>query len=173
MPRPLSNEYTPFQANYIALVSGNNFDEIINNHSQQLLNFYCNLPNDKGNYAYAENKWTIKEVMQHVIDTERILAYRALCLARGEKQALPGFDENEYAAAAFAHNRSMASLKDEFEWVRGSTNSLLLSFNEKQLTHLGTANSYLTNANAIGFIIYGHLLHHKNILEERYLQAIV
>jgi uncharacterized damage-inducible protein DinB len=169
MSRPLSNEHAPFQANYIALVSGNDIYEAIKNHAQQLLDFYCSLPDDKGNDAYAENKWTIKEVLQHVIDTERILAYRALCLARGEKQALHGFDENNYAAASCANDRSMESLKEEFKQVRSSTNSLLLSFNEKQLHSLGTVNNYSTNANAVGFIIYGHLLHHKNILEEKYL----
>lgn len=108
-------------------------------------------------------------MVQHLIDAERIFAYRALCIARGETVSLPGFDENIYAAASKADGRTKEELLAEFKTARQSTAQLFVSFDEAQLAATGTANNNSISVNAIGFIIPGHVQHHLNVLEERYL----
>lgn len=169
MNRPQTNEYASFYANYVALATGNNINEVITNHSQQLNDFYNNLPNSKANYAYATGKWTIKDLLQHLIDAERIFVYRATRFARKDNQNLLGFEENDYAANANASNRNLQSLKEELAALRVSTNLFLQTLNDEQLQQTGTANNHPISVNAIAFIVFGHLLHHKNIIEERYL----
>ncbi len=127
------------------------------------------IPVEKADYAYAEGKWTLKELLQHCIDTERIMVYRALCIARGEKQSLPGFDENSYAAASNANIRTWEGLVEEMQLVRKSTILMFDSFNEEQLQQRGSANNHPITCNALGFIIAGHFLHHERIVKERYL----
>jgi uncharacterized damage-inducible protein DinB len=127
------------------------------------------IPRDKVDYCYAEGKWTVKELVQHLIDAERIFAYRALTIARGDQTPLPGFDETTYAAASKADARKWEDLVEEFKAVRQSTDLLFKSFTEDQLQQRGTTNQHKNTVNAIGFTAFGHLLHHKNILEEKYL----
>ena len=169
MPKPAEGEFPPFTQAYINLVKGDSVVEVIANHTEELNSFYNALPEDKADYKYEAGKWTIKEVLQHVIDAERIFAYRALRIARKDTTPLPGFDENNYTANANANARTLASLKDEFSIIRRSTVLLLQSFNEDQLKQKGTASNHAVTVNAIAFILYGHLLHHKKIIEERYL----
>ena len=169
MTRPLENEYASFYKNYIALAIGNNVEEIIENHSNTLNYFYNSLPETKADYAYADGKWTIKDLLQHLIDAERVFVYRATRFARKDSQSLLGFDENDYARNANACNRTLQSLKDELSALRASTNLFLASLNDEQLSQKGAANNNHITVNAIAFIIFGHLLHHKNIMEERYL----
>jgi hypothetical protein len=107
--------------------------------------------------------------MQHLIDSERIFIYRALCFARKEKISLPGFEEDEYAANSAANKRSWKSLVEEFSAVRKSTELLFSSFSEEALASTGSANNNLISVESIGFIILGHFYHHKKVLEERYL----
>jgi hypothetical protein len=108
-------------------------------------------------------------MLQHIIDTERIFSYRALCIARGEKASLPGFEENDYAAASKANRRTSAELIGEFETLRSSIQQLFTSLDSEQRAVEGIANGKPISANAIGFIIPGHAQHHINILKERYL----
>ncbi|MGN6618942.1 MAG: DinB family protein [Ilyomonas sp.] len=169
MPRPANGEFAPHFQKYIDLVKGNNIADIIANHEAELSSFYNALPEEKAEYAYAENKWTIKEVLQHLIDAERIFAYRALRIARNDSTPLPGFDEDSYAENANANSRSLSSLKDEFNAVRNASDKLLLSLTEEQLQHKGTSSNHSSTSNSFAYMIYGHLLHHKNILQERYL----
>jgi uncharacterized damage-inducible protein DinB len=169
MQRPLENEYASFYKNYIALATGNNINDVIVNHNRTISKFYSNLPEEKADYAYAEGKWTIKDLLQHLIDAERIFVYRATRFARKDNQSLLGFEENEYAKNANAASRTLQSLKAELSALRESTNFFLESLNNEQLAQIGTANNNLITVNAIAFIIFGHLLHHKNIIEERYL----
>lgn len=169
MPRPFENEYPSFYANYVNLAIGNSIKELIENHSNKILEFIQLLPNEQENFTYAEDKWTIKEVIQHCIDAERVFIYRALRFARKDATPLPGFDENEYAQAAKQNNRSFAKVKDEFELLRKSSDTFLLSLQENDLTFLGTANGNSISLNAICFIVFGHLLHHQKIILERYL----
>ena len=126
---------------------------------------------EKSTYAYAPGKWTIKEVLQHLIDAERIFSYRALCFARKETVALPSFDENEYAANSKANNRSWQNIVDEFLTVRRSTLLLFESFDQEMLTHQGMAGTNLLSTEQLGFITVGHFTHHYNILSDRYLHA--
>jgi hypothetical protein len=108
--------------------------------------------------------------MQHIMDTERIMVYRMLTFARSDNKNLPGFDEQWYAERAMATTRTLKSLQDEFSFLRHATDCFLQSLTPESLSLSGTANNYPITVNAIGFIIFGHLLHHKKVLEEKYLQ---
>jgi len=169
MARPAPQDAAEFYHGYINHAKGSSVAEVMTNHAADLKKFYDNLPEEKADYAYAEGKWTIKELLQHIIDAERVFAYRALRFARKDTTPLSGFDENAYARHSNAAERSLQSLKDEFNTVRTSTDLMLSSFNEDQLNASGTASNKYITVNALAFIIYGHLLHHKAIIEERYL----
>ena len=123
----------------------------------------------KSTYAYAPGKWTLKEMLQHLIDAERVFTYRALCFARKESQTLPSFDENEYAGNSFANNRSWENLSEEFMAVRQATILLFESFSPEMLSNTGKAGSNELSAEQIGFITVGHFNHHYKIIKERYL----
>ena len=122
-------------------------------------------------HAYAEGKWTIKEVLQHLIDTERIFNYRAVCFARKEAASLPGFEENDYAANSNANSRTWQSLVGEFLAVRLGTEMMYNSFTEEMLSTAGKANNNEVTVGSIGFISIGHFYHHKKVIEERYFAA--
>ena len=124
---------------------------------------------DKSTCAYAEGKWTLKEMLQHIIDTERIFAYRALAIARKETATLPGFDENLYADNSNANSRTWDNLTQEIKAVRNSTKILFESFTEEMLQNNGNFSSSNGSANTLGFIIVGHVYHHIKIAKERYL----
>lgn len=168
MARPQPTECAPYYQKYIALAQGNTVSEIVNNHAFDLQEFYNSLPDEKADYAYDENKWTIKEVLQHLTDAERVFAYRALRISRNDKTPMPSFEENDYVKYGFASERSLSSLKQEFNAIRAGTDIFLLALNETQTMRIGTASNNPVSVNALAFIIYGHLLHHKNILRERY-----
>ncbi len=170
MPRPQSNQdYPQFFQKYIDYTKGNSIAEIIAAHDAVIFSFYNNLPEEKADSAYAENKWTVKELLQHLIDTERVFVYRALTLSRNDKTPLAGFDEKSWAQNSFGSERSLSDLKKEFTALHQSTTIFFQSLNETQLQQTGTANGNACSVNAIAFITYGHLLHHKKILEEKYL----
>ncbi len=169
MPKPNLQDVPPFYHNYINLVPTDNLKEAFAAHAATLYELLKTLPEEKWNYRYAEGKWTIKEMVQHIADTERIFAYRALCIARGEKTPLPGFDENSYAAASKGDKRETGALLEELKVVQTSIRLLFESFDEEQLQAVGNANGKPISVNAIGFITVGHALHHLNILQERYL----
>jgi hypothetical protein len=168
MVRPQPTESAPFYHKYIALAEGDSINEIVNNYAFDLQDFYNSLSDAKADFAYAENKWTIKQVLQHLMDAERVFVYRALRISRNDETPLSSFDENAYVENSFAGRRSLSSLKQEFNAVRAATDIFLLSLNEEQIKRSGTASNKPVSVNALAFIIYGHLLHHKNILKERY-----
>ena len=134
-----------------------------------IINYLNTISEEKSLHAYAAGKWTIREMLQHIIDTERIFSYRALCFARGEKASLPGFDENAYAANVSANDRSWKSLVEEFSVVRQSTELLYKSFSEAVLSRTGLANNNVASVASMGFISIGHVYHHRNIIAERYV----
>jgi uncharacterized damage-inducible protein DinB len=169
VPRPSPQDAAEFYHGYINHAKGNSITEVMAKHAVKLKEFYNSLPEEKADYAYAQGKWTIKELLQHVIDAERIFAYRALRFARKDITPLASFDENAYAQHSYAVMRTLRSLKEEFNAVRTSTDMMLSSFNDDQLNASGTASNKYITVNALAFIIYGHLLHHKTIIEERYL----
>lgn len=169
MPRPDLSRVPVFYHNYISQVPQDDVLLAIHDLGDELISVMESIPASLHDHAYAPGKWTLKEVFQHVIDTERILSYRGLCIARGDKQSLPGFDENSYAAASKATNRSWTDLLEEFRLVRRSSEYLFRSFDAAQLEEAGTANGSPVYALAIGFILAGHAQHHLNVIRERYL----
>jgi len=168
MPRPQATECAPYYTRYINLVEGNTVREIVDKYAFDIQEFYNALPDDKADYAYAENKWNLKQVVQHVTDAERVFAYRALRIARNDKTPLSSFDENAYVENGFTDVRALSSLKQEFNSVRAATDIFLLSLNDEQIMRMGVASNNPVSVNALAFIIYGHLVHHKNIFKERY-----
>jgi uncharacterized damage-inducible protein DinB len=169
MSRPQASDFPAYFSRYISQVDADSAQEAIKKYSGSLADFYTGLPEDKADYAYAPGKWTLKELLQHVIDAERIFSYRVLRIARKDKTPLASFDENSYAETSLATERSFADIKEEFLAVRKSTDLLLGSLSEDQLAEQGTSSNLPVTANALAYIIFGHMLHHKQILEERYL----
>lgn len=163
------NEYSEFNATYInALDDVNLFDELeISLHD--FIRFVQNIPMDKFDYRYAEGKWTIKDIIQHIIDAERIFGYRALRISRNDKTPLPGFEENDYVENTNANGRSIQELLTEFSAVRHSNLLLFKSFSAEQLTRLGIASNHTISVRALGFLMIGHLKHHQRVFQERYL----
>lgn len=168
MPRPAPTEFAPFYQHYINQIEGDDLPLLMAPYSEQSWQFWKAIPEEHGDYAYAPGKWTIMQVLNHVNDAERIFAYRALRIARGDETPLAGFDENEYAESATLHHRTLADLVQEFQAIRASSMFLFGSFGERELSRMGTANGQPISVNALGFIILGHMLHHENILRERY-----
>ena len=163
-------EYASYFEQYIALVS--NGKSIIENlkSSQQLFDEVLrNLSEDKHNYVYAEGKWTLKELMQHIIDTERIFGYRALCFARNDSTDLPGFDQDIFVANDNANKRDYFEMLDEMKTLRKSTIQLYESFEDIALLRIGTASGNKISVRALGYLFSGHQIHHLNIVKERYL----
>jgi uncharacterized damage-inducible protein DinB len=154
---------------YINLVINDGLKTAFEKHQTELISFLKDIPKKKWNYRYAEGKWSIKEVVQHIIDAERVFAYRALCFARKDQTPLPGFDENIFAANSKADDRSKKDLLKELKTVQESSVILFNSFDEEQLDQPGVASGKPTYVKGIAYILLGHALHHKKILEDRYL----
>lgn len=133
---------------------------------------YSNLTEEQSLFAYAEGKWTLKELLLHLSDTERIFQYRILAFARGDKAELPGFDEEEYAAASFGNSRSLESLLEEYKLVRKSSQILIETFEPSVLKNIGIANGNELAVETIGKLIVGHNYHHLSIIKERYLPGL-
>ena len=169
MPRPIEGSFQPYTSVYISKVKEDNVADAFKNQHQLITDFFENIPESKATYAYAPGKWTLKELLQHMIDTERIFAYRAVCIARKETQNLPGFDENEYVQNSHANTRNWKSLLEELKLVRQSTEILFSSFSEETLQQTGIANNNSIALNTIVFIAVGHIYHHVEIIKERYL----
>ncbi len=167
MAKPSTDTYPAYFTNYISLVPEDDLLSAFENQESAFsyLSGFTELQADK---SYATGKWTLKELLQHMIDTERIFTYRALAIARGEQISLPGFDENEYSTNSFANERSWESLCQEMEAVRRSASFLFHTFNKEQLMRSGKANNNETTVLAIGFITVGHAYHHLDIIRKRY-----
>jgi uncharacterized damage-inducible protein DinB len=163
------NEYSEFNATYIKALDNVNLIEELEISLHDFIKFVQNIPMDKFDYRYAEGKWTIKDIIQHCIDTERIFAYRALRISRNDQTPLPGFEENDYVDNTNAISRSLQELLTEFSAVRHSNLLLFKSFSNEQLTRLGIASNHTISVRALGFLIIGHLKHHQRVFEERYL----
>lgn len=163
------NEYSVFNATYIKAAANVEMIEELEISLHDFIKFVQNIPMDKFDYRYAEGKWTIKDIIQHVIDTERIFSYRALRISRNDATPLPGFEENDYVANTDANSRSIQDLLAEFSAVRYTTLFLFKSFSAEQLTRMGTASNTQISVRAIGFILIGHQKHHQRVFQERYL----
>jgi hypothetical protein len=163
------NEYAGYFEAYIEILKNTDLFEDLEISIHEFIRFVQNIPMDKFDYRYAEGKWTIKDIIQHLIDAERVFSYRALRFSRSDKTPLPGFDENAFAGNTNAGARSIQDLLSEFAVVRQSTLSLFKSFTQEQLKMIGTASEKQLSVRAIGFIIIGHLKHHQKVYNERYL----
>jgi len=165
-----TNEYAPFYGNYISQVTTEyNLVEELEVSLHRFIHFVQNIPMDKHEFRYAEGKWTIKQIILHLMDAERIFAYRALRFARNDQTALPGFDENLYAEIAPAENRTIMSLLTEFSAIRNANLLMFKAFSNDELLRIGTASNNQMSVRAFGFVIIGHQNHHQRIFEERYL----
>jgi len=158
-----------FYQRYIDLVEGDEVLKGLRQSSKQFKKLLKKIPKNKIDFAYAPGKWTIKELLQHVIDAERVFSYRALRFARKDPTPLPGFEEKEWAANAQIDNRKWSDLVEEFESVRKSTELLFESLKADQLLASGTASNHSINVLGLGYVCSGHVFHHINIIKERYL----
>lgn len=163
------NEYAGHFATYIQAVSNVELIEELEISLHDFIKFVQNIPLDKFDYRYAEGKWTIKDIIQHIIDTERIFSYRALRISRNDKTPLPGFEENDYVDNTDANGRSIQDLLTEFSAVRQSTLLLYKSLSDEQLKRIGTASNTEISVRALGFVTIGHQKHHQKVFQERYL----
>tara|TARA_R110002020_G_scaffold316360_5_gene531432 strand:- start:710 stop:1228 length:519 start_codon:yes stop_codon:yes gene_type:complete len=165
-----SEEFNPYYSTYIKLVDGDkDLIEALEYGKEKTQAYFESIPSEKWKYAYAEGKWSLLEVLQHIIDTERIFSYRALCIARNDKTEFPGFEQDDYVKPSNANNRTMEDLLLEYNAVRKSSILLFKGLDEESLTRIGKASSSPISARAAGFIIAGHEIHHANIITERYL----
>lgn len=157
--------------NYVNQVPEDDLAEAFERQSASFVRFLETIPPDRYDHRYAEDKWTIREVLQHIIDAERIFAYRALRFARKDRTPLPGFDENAYVETSKASSRSWDKLVEEFKVVRRSSELLFQSFDAEQLESDGISSNKSNYVLGLGFILIGHAVHHQRIMKERYLEA--
>ncbi len=170
MQKPQASEHNPYFSRYIDLVPAGNYAELLQQNTDKAIKSFKSIAPEKHNYAYAKGKWTVKEMLMHMIDTERVMAYRALVAARGDsKTQLYGMDENAYAQNVNVTNRTMDDLLEEFSAVRTATKKLFENLDEEQSKRTSHIVNHHTTARALGYLIIGHVEHHINILNERYL----
>ena len=160
----------PFYKNYVKQIDEPDVLQALRISGHRMLELVHSIPADKADFAYAPGKWTVREVLCHMMDAERIFCYRALRFARNDKTPLPGFEENDYAPQANASGRSLQKIAAEMGHVRSATIDLFESFTPEMLHRRGTASSKELSVIALGFIIPGHETHHRKILVERYLE---
>lgn len=159
-----------FYQGYVAHVSNQNLLEALRSCIRHTDSLIRSIPESKGEYRYDPGKWSIKELLCHLLDAERIFAYRALRFARNDQTELPGFDEQAFAPNANAHSRTLNQLADEFKRLRDTSIDLFESFTPEMLARAGKANNNLISVINLGYVIAGHEVHHRNILIERYLK---
>jgi hypothetical protein len=165
-----TTDYPPYYALYINQVEENDCIEALEDNMNDFVHFMENVPVEKHEFRYLPEKWSIKEIVQHIIDAERIFAYRALRFARFDKTPLASFEENDYVSVSKSDRRSMSDLLQEFLLVRKSTIKMFESFSEEMLASIGIASGGEVKVLAIGFIISGHAIHHQKVIKERYLK---
>lgn len=157
---------------YINLVEDIDLLEALETHSPDAIFSELGLLEALKDSVYAPGKWTVKDIIQHCIDTERIMSYRALRFARNDQTPLPGFEENDYAQNTQASERTLEDLLDEYEIVRAATLAQFQNFNELMLQRSGQASKSVISAGALGFMLVGHAIHHKNVIRERYFPLL-
>lgn len=168
-PSPIAGTYPAYYDKYFSLLEKDkNILQQMNDDGDLFQSYITQLPEEKFNHIYADGKWSVAHVLQHIIDTERILTYRALCIARGETNSLAGFDENLYNKNASMSHKDFHLLGIEFYMVRQATVSLFLGLNEEELTRIGKANNSDVSVIALAHMIVAHSRHHINIIKDRY-----
>jgi uncharacterized damage-inducible protein DinB len=172
-PRPAKGTYPEYYDQYINLVPSDLLIDALNESHFAIQSILLSFNNKYGDFKYAEGKWTIKQVLMHIADTERILQYRILCIARGEQAPLPGFDEHAYAENCYSEERTLDDILEEMSTIRHSTITLLQGLNPQVWMKEGTANGKKVNVAAIAYMICGHEIHHRQVITERYVNALL
>ena len=170
--RPQSNDYSPYYAKYVMLVPDGDFLEILETQLREMKQLLEPLTDAQADFRYAPGKWSIKEVLGHINDAERIFAVRILRIARGDQTPLPGFEQDDYVKVSNASSRTLSDLLEEFSAIRRATIVLIRALDDASWLRRGTASGKEVSVLAIAFIIAGHTLHHHAILEEKYLPVL-
>ena len=168
MQRPNADEYNPFYETYVSKVPDGDVLEVLARGAERAAALFGGLTEEQGLHRYAPGKWSVKEVLGHITDTERVMSYRALCVGRGDQTPLPAFDENAYIENWDFDRVSTADLLADFRSVREETIRLLRGFDDETARRRGTASGKPITVRALAYIIAGHEMHHRLILEERY-----
>lgn len=166
---PDFNSLPPFYKNYVNHVQDMDMLEALRTSAQKLQTLLASIPEEKGTFRYQPEKWSIKELLVHVMDAERIFAYRALRFARKDATPLAGFDENTYVPESNAHSRTLTELGAEAARLRATTIDLFAGFTPEMLGRQGSANQSVISVVNLGYVVAGHEMHHMSILRERYL----
>jgi hypothetical protein len=170
MKRPDSSEYHPFYNGYVQLVPEGNFLQLLKENTLEVGSFFNSIRKDKADYKYNPGKWTVKQILMHMADTERVMSYRALTVSRGDSHALlPNMDENLFAIHAGVSGRTIEDLLTEFLVIREASNMLFGYMSESQSAFTGNVLGHSITPRALGYIIIGHAVHHMNIIRQRYL----
>lgn len=171
MTRPASTEYADFYAGYVGGVPDGEILTLLQSELDRTSSLLRGLTPEQASHRYGEGKWSVKEVVGHIIDAERMFGYRAHCFARQDPAPLPGFDQMDYARSSNACDRPLAELVDELNAVRQSNIALFRSLDDAMWSHRGIASECEFTVRALAYIIVGHEIHHRSVIEERYLDA--
>ena len=170
--RPAVGEYGEPYEKYVSLIQSEDIVAVLEAHLRQTIAMFSGRSEREGDFRYASEKWTVKEVLSHVADAERIFTYRALRIARGDQTPLPGFEQDDYVRTAHAGKRKLADIVEEFADVRRASIALFRSFSADAWLCRGVASNHEVSVRALAYITAGHELHHRRVLEERYFPAI-
>jgi len=171
MQRPAETEYAPYYQSYVAQVGEEEIVPVLRSQLDDLDLLLSKVGPERETYRYAEGKWSIREIAGHLIDGERVFGYRAFCIGRGEKQNLPGFDQDDYMLTAQYDHIDLENLLSELRLFRLGNLAMFRTFDEESWSRVGTANGNEITTRALAFIMAGHLRHHMNVLRERYLSS--
>ena len=169
MSRPAETEYPIFYHNYVSKTTGNDIIKALEDANAESVKLLKTINDEKGTYAYADDKWILNEVIQHMIDTERVFAYRMMRISRGDKTPLPGFEQDDYVPNCNIEGKKLTDLMVELTLLRISTVMMAKSFSNEMLKRTGTASNGTVSVRAIGFIIAGHEIHHMQVIKEKYI----
>ncbi|MDP3148962.1 MAG: DinB family protein [Ignavibacteria bacterium] len=169
MHKPETSEYAPYYQRYIDLINSEDIFSFYKLQAEEIVSLFKNVDEDQTSFRYAEGKWTMKEVLGHIVDSERIFGYRVLAISHGEKNPLPGFAENDYVRNGKYENRSLQSLLAEYSHLSSANLELFKSLDEEMLSQKGTASGKEVTTRAILFVTIGHEKHHLEIIKTRYL----
>ncbi len=169
MERPAPKEYAKYYKGYIDLVPKGNILQILEKQNAQFCEFMAQVKEEKANYRYAKNKWSIKEVIAHLIDVELVFMYRALRFSRKDSTNLPGFEQDDYIKNSDLSNLTLSELVEQFYYMRKASRAMFSSFPEKMWKNSGTANDQPASVRAIAHIMVGHVIHHMKVIHQKYL----
>ncbi|WP_256758079.1 DinB family protein [Cohnella sp. WQ 127256] len=167
--RPLQEEYSSYYEQYIGLVPEGDINEILAGFLKTTAELLSDIPEAQGNYRYAPDKWSLKEVIGHINDNERIMGYRLLRIARGDRTPLAGYDQDDLMKGVNFDSCSLSELIEDYISVRRATLTLIRGLSEKAWSRSGIANDNEITARALAYIIAGHELHHLNVIKEKYI----